>query len=117
MRDLGWFRAARHAFSVKKSYPVSTGQRLLRSAASLEPPLHRLGLPGAGRVVERRAFVAQQPALALQAAAEAGEGAVGADDAVAGDDDRDRVGAVGQPDRAHGLRLPDGGGELALPPG
>lgn len=38
----------------------------------------------------------QEPALALHAAAVAGEGAVGSDDAVARDNDADGVGAVGQ---------------------
>src|SRR3954464_5642465 len=40
--------------------------------------------------------------LALDAAGVAGEGAVGADHPVAGDDDRDGVAAVGQADRAGG---------------
>src|SRR5205823_7029773 len=42
----------------------------------------------------RRAFERQQRALDQQPAAEAGERAVGADDAVAGNDDRQRVRAV-----------------------
>jgi len=47
----------------------------------------------------RRAFERQQRALDQQPAAEAGERAVGADDAVAGNDDRQRVRAVRE---AHG---------------
>src|SRR5256885_6485112 len=49
----------------------------------------------------RRAFERQQRALDQQPAAEAGERAVGADDAVAGNDDRQRVRAVRE---AHGAR-------------
>src|SRR5579864_6270062 len=43
----------------------------------------------------------EQPALPREPAAIAGQGAVGADDAVAGDDDADRVRAVRQAHGAH----------------
>src|SRR4051812_39643725 len=43
-------------------------------------------------------FVLQEPALAREAAGVAGERAVGADDAVAGDDDADRVQVIGEAD-------------------
>ena len=49
-------------------------------------------------------FVIEQPALAVQPAAVAGERAVGADQAMAGHDDADGVGAVREPDGAHGFR-------------
>src|SRR5918998_6712654 len=45
-------------------------------------------------------LVLEQGALGVQAAGVAGERPVGADHAVAGDDDRDLVAAVGPPDRA-----------------
>ena len=44
----------------------------------------------------------QQPALALDAAAIAGERAIGADDAMAGDDDADGIVAIGMADGTHG---------------
>jgi hypothetical protein len=58
--------------------------------------------------------VLEQPAFALQAAGVAGEGAALADHAVAGDDDRDRVAAVGEADGAAGARHAEAGGELAV---
>ena len=60
------------------------------------------------------AFVHQQPTLPLQSAAIAGERRIGADDAVTGHDDRDRVGAIGQAHRAHRLGLPDAGRQRAI---
>ena len=51
--------------------------------------------------------MARQPALALDAAAIAGERTIGADHPVARDDETDRVGAVGQPHRPHCRRLAD----------
>src|SRR5438067_10810329 len=44
------------------------------------------------------ALVFEEPALAFDAAAVAGEGAVGADDAMTGDDNSDGIGAVGEAD-------------------
>ena len=52
--------------------------------------------------------------LNLQPAGIAGERAVRTDDAVAGDDDRDRVAVVGHADGTAGARIADGGGELAI---
>ena len=57
-------------------------------------------------------FEVEQVLLRRQAAAVADEGAVGADDAVAGHDDADRVAAVGQAHGAGGVGLADPGGEL-----
>ena len=54
----------------------------------------------------------QEPAFAFEAAA--GEGAVGSDDAMAGDDDTDGINAVGQTDRADCRRAADSLGELAV---
>jgi hypothetical protein len=48
--------------------------------------------------------VLEQQALERQPAAEADQRPVGADDAMAREDDRQRVAAVGRPDRAHGPR-------------
>src|SRR4051794_11674503 len=56
----------------------------------------------------------EQGALAFQAASVAGERPVGADDAVAGDDDGDRVAAIGGADRARGPGALDALGELAV---
>jgi len=58
--------------------------------------------------------VVEQPALAGQAAAVAGERAVGADHAVAGDDDADRVAAVGQAHGAGGCGTAELLGERAV---
>ena len=57
----------------------------------------------------------QQPLLAPEAAAVAGElwAAAAADDAVAGDDDGDRIAAVGGADGAHGLEVASGGWDAA----
>src|SRR4051794_24471084 len=49
-------------------------------------------------------LVLEQPALALEAAAIIGEVPVDADEAVAGHDDRQRIGAVGGADGASRLR-------------
>src|SRR5690606_2341368 len=64
-----------------------------------------------------RRFVRQQPALALQPACVTGQGSLGADDAVAGHDDPDRIGSVGQPHGAHRRGLADGLRQLAVAPG
>src|SRR5205823_3143953 len=58
--------------------------------------------------------MSQQPALALDAAAIAGQRAVAADDAVAGDDDADGIVAIGMADGAHGRLAPDALGERAI---
>src|SRR5438477_10429987 len=58
--------------------------------------------------------VLEQPALAGEAATVAGETLVGADHAMAGDHDRDRVLVVGETDRARGLRLADPFGDLSV---
>ena len=55
----------------------------------------------AGRLLR---FMIEQPAFALHAAAVACEVTVGADEAMAGDDDTERVGRVGVADRARRLR-------------
>src|SRR5436190_8646123 len=54
--------------------------------------------------IQRDALVPEQPALALQPAAIFDQRAVGADQAVTGHDDTDRIGAVGMADRTHGFR-------------
>jgi hypothetical protein len=59
-------------------------------------------------------FVVEEPALAFDAAAVAGEGSVGSDDAMTGDDDGDGIGAVGEADRANRRGPADGGGEFAV---
>src|SRR5579883_86182 len=56
----------------------------------------------------------EQPALSVQAGGVAGEGAVGAHDAVTRDDDGDRVGAGGGADGADGGRAPDAPRDLAV---
>lgn len=60
------------------------------------------------------ALVGEEPALAVDAAAVAGEGAVGADDAMAGDDDADRIRAIREADGADGFGAADALGELAV---
>lgn len=60
------------------------------------------GLAGGGRGARaaERSLVAEQPLLSVQAPAVSGQRPVRADHPVAGHDDRDRVAAVRQPDRA-----------------
>ena len=59
-------------------------------------------------------FMGDQPAFAVEAAAIAGQGRVGADHPVAGHNDGDRVGAVGEPDGAAGGGAADALGEVAV---
>src|SRR5690349_9482295 len=60
------------------------------------------------------ALVIEQPPLALEAARVTRETSVGADDAVAGDDDRDGIFVVGHTDGARRARPPDPRRELAV---
>src|SRR5579872_5184072 len=60
------------------------------------------------------ALVVEQPALARQAAAIAGQGAVRADHPMAGHDDGDRIGAVGEADRAARVGAPQLRREFAI---
>ena len=69
---------------------------------------------GASTSVNGDALMAQQPTLALDAAAVAGERAVGADHPMAGHDQADRVGAVGQAHRPNRRRLADALREAAV---
>src|SRR3954452_2116939 len=59
-------------------------------------------------------LVVEQPCLAVEPPAVPGQGAVAADDAVAGDDDRDRVAAVGEADGTCGAGTPDASRQLAV---
>lgn len=52
-----------------------------------------------------RCFVREESALALEPAIVAGERSVGADHAVAGDDEADRVGTVAEADRSAGRKV------------
>src|SRR2546426_4624735 len=61
-----------------------------------------------------RPLVLQQPTLAVQAAAEAGQLAARADHAVAGDDDRDGVLAVRCPDRTRRSDVAQAARQLAV---
>ena len=70
-----------------------------------------------GKLRSQRTFMLEQPLLARQAAAVAGQRAVRADDAMAGHDDADRVLAVGQARRAHRLGLADAPRQLGVADG
>ena len=59
-------------------------------------------------------FMIEKPALAFNATAVSGEGSVGADDAVAGDDDGDRIGSIGCADGANSVRMADVLSELSI---
>ena len=59
----------------------------------------------------------QEPSLARKPAAVAGQGSIGPDDPVAGDNNRDGVGSVGQAQRPHRLGPVDGGCQLAVAAG
>src|SRR3954471_4867212 len=77
-------------------------------AGSTSPPGSLLAeCPDAGLVVQQRA-------LAAQAAAEPGERAVRADHAMARDDHRDRLAAVGEAALADGLRIAQLAGDRAV---
>src|SRR5690242_19875320 len=67
-----------------------------------------------GRVIRDCAFMRQEPTLAFDAAAIAGERAVGADHAMAGHDDADGVGAVGKADGPDRLGPADAPRQLAV---
>src|SRR5580704_567625 len=60
------------------------------------------------------AFVVEQPAFALDPAAVAGERAVGADDSMTGDDDANRIGAVGQAHRSYRGGTAEACGEVSV---
>lgn len=62
-------------------------------------------------------FVLKEPALAMQASSVASKRAIGADDAMAGDDDADGVGAIGQAHGADGGGLADPAGQLGVADG
>src|SRR5437016_7854579 len=62
-------------------------------------------------------LVIQQPALSLQSAAVADQRARGADHAVAGDENRDVISAIGGADGAAGAGPADGPGLLAIASG
>lgn len=61
--------------------------------------------------------MAKEPALAPESTSVAGERGVPADQAVAGNDDRYRVLAIGSPYRARRRRVPEGSGENPVAPG
>ena len=61
-----------------------------------------------------RRLVLQQPLFTRQAAAEADQATVGADDPVAGHDDGDRVAVVGHADGPRRVGLADAAGQLAV---
>ena len=116
-----------------RSHPraeIRGGTRPLRLKTRRSQPrrknLFRLSLPGTSRLEGQNlglgapaAFVVDQPRLAVEAAAVAGQRSGRSDHAVAGDDDRDRIGAVGGADGARGAgraeRLRDRA--VAGPPG
>ena len=58
--------------------------------------------------------MAEQPTLAVEAAAKTGERVIGADHAMTGHNDGDRIGAIGKADGADRLRPPDLGGQCAI---
>lgn len=59
----------------------------------------------------------EQPGLGGQPAGIAGEAAIGANDAVAGDDERNRIAAIGEADGARSTRLAKGCGERLIAAG
>src|SRR5690606_19857997 len=74
-----------------------------RSSLTIEQPELVLGGQArAGFAGQPDIFVGEQPALGREAAREAGQRSVAADHPMAGDDDRDRVAAVGAADRSRG---------------
>jgi hypothetical protein len=58
--------------------------------------------------------VLEQPSLGRETAGKAGEPARGSHDAVAGDDDRDRIAAAGSTDGARGAGMPDAPRDLSV---
>src|SRR5215468_1576576 len=97
---------------------AGTGESDSARGASSRCVAARLG-KGERRLRAKRAFVGEEPALALEAAGVADQPAVGADGAVARNDQPDRIGAVRGPDGAyrgrgaHGARQRGVAGRLA----
>src|SRR5262245_63535246 len=75
-------------------------------------------LQGRHQVLEERwafdAFMGEQPPFPVEAAAVSRELSVGSDDAMAGDDDGDGVGAVGRADGSHRCRFANALRQLAV---
>src|SRR3712207_8229047 len=87
----------------------------LRTTARSTPAARFLHSPERrAEAVADRGLVREQGALAVQATPVAREAAVGADDAVARDHDRDGVPAVGEPDRAHAAGVAEVAGDRAV---
>src|SRR6516165_8623931 len=59
----------------------------------------------------------EQPLLAAQTAAITGQRPIGTDDSVTRHDDRDRIGAICPPNRAHGVGLIDPRGKARIAQG
>src|SRR3989442_1214283 len=117
---------ARHPGEVEKPRPAGRGPaRRTRLATPPFPPACKMAdeAPAAQSRVSRRRrleqrhqrpLVLEQPAFAIQAAAEAGQLAARPDHAVTGDDDGDRVLAVGGAHGASGARVAEAPRQLAV---
>ena len=98
-------KSARRELVEEEEAQAQAHRRAARCGQALGPELHAQGAEGEGREqaleqLRRARLQVQQPALGLQPAAVAHELAAGADHAVAGHHDRDRVAAVGGAHRA-----------------
>ena len=80
--------------------PVEGPPRPSNAAVSESPAQTATGAAGS-TLLELDALVPQQPPLALEPAAISDQRTIGADQAMAGHDNADRIGAIGVADRAH----------------
>ena len=103
--DEGEESPAANSSCAPRRSPARTTTRNPISRRSANPHVHNSRLP---------TFKRQQEALTLHTAAKTGKASVGADDAVAGDDDGDSIASVRPADRARRPRRADHGGDLAI---
>ena len=108
---------SRATHEARKRLRAPGARRTSRMPASVPTAGGRAKRFGSGRIHrqgQRARLEVEQGALVLEAAAEAGQRAVAADDAVARADDGDRVAAVGAADGARLAGVADAGGDLAV---
>src|SRR5262245_9394602 len=77
-------------------------------------PLNRSRRNRAARISQNLPLMIEQPALAIEPAAVAGQRAVGADHAMAGNDNGNRISPIGGADRPAGLGLPDAARQVGI---
>ena len=89
---------------------------MMQSETRLQRQRLQLGLPCIASLSDIALFALEQSLFALYAPAVATQAAIFADDAMARDDQRDRIVGAGLGNCADGGRLPNGGGDIAVIP-